>query len=132
MNDSPQLERKEEDRCCCPVCGYPTLSERGGYDICALCNWEDELVAGIDSTTGPNGEYTVRQARENFRKHLTMYSPGDEPRFTETRAANHLKRVFMALIDAYRVERGSGTLTFHRNARARVLWKGARFVQRYL
>lgn len=87
-------------------------------------------MADIDATTGPNGDYTIPQARENFREHLTMYSPGDEPRFTETRATNHLKRVFMALIDAYRVERGPGPLTFHRNARARVLWKGAQFVHR--
>ncbi|TAJ10448.1 hypothetical protein DMA11_19070 [Marinilabiliaceae bacterium JC017] len=26
----------------CPGCGYPTLSERGGYEICSVCNWEDD------------------------------------------------------------------------------------------
>jgi uncharacterized Zn finger protein (UPF0148 family) len=132
MDESPRTERKEGDAYCCPVCGYPTLSERGGYDICALCNWEDELVDDVDTATGPNRDYTIREARENFRQHLTMYRAGDEPRFTETRGTDHLKKVFMALIDAYRVERGSGSLSFHRNARARVLWKGARFVHRYL
>src|SRR5690349_20522066 len=125
MELSPRITKREEDACCCPVCGYPTLSERGGYEICVLCNWEDELVGNVEATTGPNRDYTIREARANFQQYLTMYRPSDEPRFSETRATNHLKRVFMALIDAYRVERGAGPLSFHRNARARVLWKGA-------
>ncbi|WP_198674015.1 CPCC family cysteine-rich protein [Chitinophaga alhagiae] len=26
----------------CPCCGYITLSERGGYEICPICFWEDD------------------------------------------------------------------------------------------
>jgi hypothetical protein len=26
----------------CPCCGHVTLSERGGYEICAECGWEDD------------------------------------------------------------------------------------------
>lgn len=26
----------------CPGCGYPTLGERAGYEICSVCNWEDD------------------------------------------------------------------------------------------
>ncbi|MFH1721766.1 MAG: CPCC family cysteine-rich protein [Candidatus Altiarchaeota archaeon] len=26
----------------CPSCGYPTLGERDGYEICILCGWEDD------------------------------------------------------------------------------------------
>ena len=26
----------------CPCCGYKTLNEKGGYDICPICFWEDE------------------------------------------------------------------------------------------
>jgi hypothetical protein len=26
----------------CPCCGFPTLDERGGNDICELFNWEDD------------------------------------------------------------------------------------------
>ena len=53
----------------CPCCGYPMLSERGGYEICRLCNWEDD---GQDDPHadevwgGPNGEYSLSQARTNF------------------------------------------------------------------
>lgn len=31
----PHLEK-------CPCCGYQTLPERGAYDICAVCQWEDD------------------------------------------------------------------------------------------
>ncbi|MEA3320951.1 MAG: CPCC family cysteine-rich protein [Bacillota bacterium] len=26
----------------CPCCGYPPLEERGNFEICILCNWEDD------------------------------------------------------------------------------------------
>lgn len=25
----------------CPVCGFPTLDERGVYEVCGVCLWED-------------------------------------------------------------------------------------------
>lgn len=56
----------------CPCCGYPTLEARGGYDICLVCWWEDD---GQDDPRadevwgGPNGEYSLSAARENFRAH---------------------------------------------------------------
>ena len=64
----------------CPCCGYPTLDERGGYEICPLCNWEDE---GQDDPHadevwgGPNGRYSLTEARENFKKSLIMFGDND-------------------------------------------------------
>src|ERR1700736_2803504 len=29
-------------RATCPCCGYPMLDGRAGYDICPLCDWEDD------------------------------------------------------------------------------------------
>jgi hypothetical protein len=29
-------------RLSCPCCGYPTLGASGAYEICFLCNWEDD------------------------------------------------------------------------------------------
>ena len=26
----------------CPCCGEKTLEEQGAYDICEVCNWEDD------------------------------------------------------------------------------------------
>jgi hypothetical protein len=69
---------KNISRVSCPCCGYPTLGERAMYDICDLCDWEDDgqddenasIVSG-----GPNSGYSLEQARINFQKYKTMYSP---------------------------------------------------------
>ncbi|MBO1001029.1 hypothetical protein IOC57_25315 [Bacillus sp. SD075] len=60
----------------CPCCGFPTLDERGGYDICELCNWEDDGQDDLYADEvwgGPNGDYSLTEARRNFNKHLIMY-----------------------------------------------------------
>ena len=101
----------------CPVCEYPTIGERGGFFICPICDWEDDGGDNLDGY-GANGDYTMREARQNFRAHHTMYRPNSTG--SDIDGWNiHLKRVYMALIDAYRIER----ITSPR--RARVLWKGA-------
>lgn len=46
----------------CPCCGFPTLEELRGYEICELCDWEDD---GQDDPYanqvlgGPNGDYSL-------------------------------------------------------------------------
>ena len=68
--------RKDGIRFPCPCCGYLTLPERGVYEICILCNWEDD---GQDDPLanevwgGPNGEYSLAEARRNFGLFLIMY-----------------------------------------------------------
>jgi len=60
----------------CPCCGYPTLEERQSWEICCLCDWEDD---GQDDPYadqvwgGPNQDYSLTQARQNFRNHYSMY-----------------------------------------------------------
>lgn len=53
----------------CPCCDYVTLSERGSYDICPVCFWEDDGqdVDQLDVFSGPN-HMTLRQGRANFAK----------------------------------------------------------------
>lgn len=34
----------------CPCCGYLTLDERGGYEICSVCFW-DRKTTGRTTTT---------------------------------------------------------------------------------
>lgn len=54
----------------CPCCGYRTLPERGGYDICPVCYWEDD---GQDDPVadevwgGPNYTLSLTQARATYR-----------------------------------------------------------------
>jgi len=53
----------------CPCCGYLTLGERGGYDICVVCFWEDDGQDDPDADAvwgGPNGSLSLTAARANF------------------------------------------------------------------
>lgn len=51
----------------CPCCGYRTLGERGVYEICKVCFWEDDGTLGPDVGSSPN-RMTLRAAQENFRR----------------------------------------------------------------
>jgi hypothetical protein len=53
----------------CPCCGYLTLAERGLYEICPVCFWEDDGQDDRDADRvrgGPNGRLSLTQARRNF------------------------------------------------------------------
>ena len=52
----------------CPCCDYFTLSDRGEYDICPVCFWEDSGwdVDSPDQYSGPN-HMTLREGRRNFQ-----------------------------------------------------------------
>ncbi len=71
----------------CPCCNFPTLLERNNYEICLLCNWEDDgqddhnadIILG-----GPNQSYSLTEARENFKKYLTSYRTSDKQHFERT------------------------------------------------
>ena len=66
-NNDSQLDGKSY---ACPCCRFLTLLERGGFEICPICFWEDDgqddanadLVRG-----GPNGRLSLTQARKNFK-----------------------------------------------------------------
>jgi hypothetical protein len=54
----------------CPCCGYKTLDDRGGFDICSVCFWEDDGQDDHDADIvrgGPNGALSLSQARANFQ-----------------------------------------------------------------
>ncbi|WP_407652537.1 CPCC family cysteine-rich protein [Amycolatopsis cynarae] len=56
----------------CPCCGYLTLRTRGGFEICAVCFWEDDGQGDHDSAQvrgGPNGFLSLDQARRNFTRY---------------------------------------------------------------
>ncbi|MFF4509354.1 CPCC family cysteine-rich protein [Streptomyces sp. NPDC001401] len=53
----------------CPCCGYLTLAERGLYEICPVCFWEDDGQDDHDADRvrgGPNGRLSLTEARQNF------------------------------------------------------------------
>lgn len=69
----------------CPGCGFPMLAERNEFNICGLCNWEDDgqdddansilsvlHEQGI-SLTGPNGNLSLKENRINIGRMLESY-----------------------------------------------------------
>ena len=72
-----------QSRALCPCCGYLTLDSRADYEVCELCNWEDD---GQDDESadevwgGPNSDYSLSEARANFLKYRVMYAPGRDQR----------------------------------------------------
>ncbi len=57
----------------CPCCGNYTLDERGKYEICPVCFWEDDnakKVYGQPAPERPEGPNHVQlsQARENYQR----------------------------------------------------------------
>ena len=51
--------------------GYLHRHERGGFDICKVCFWEDDGQDEADAQTvrgGPNGSLSLSEARHNFLK----------------------------------------------------------------
>lgn len=101
---SDQVDYKEVSFTC-PCCSYPTLSEPGGYNICLLCNWEDD---GQDDPyadevwPGPNKGYSLTQARDNFKKYWIMYSPDRDPRISapDSDLQRTIKQQIMDAFDA--------------------------------
>lgn len=53
----------------CPCCDYFTLTNRGDYEICVICFWEDDGLDLTELTThsGPN-HITLEEGRFNFLK----------------------------------------------------------------
>ncbi len=49
----------------CPCCGYRTIEVRGDYEICPVCNWEDDGNRDPHRHSSANG-LTLGQARRNF------------------------------------------------------------------
>lgn len=55
----------------CPCCGHRTLAERGMYEICGECGWEDDGQDDHDAHVvrgGPNGPQSLADARAEYAR----------------------------------------------------------------
>lgn len=53
----------------CPCCGHRTLPERGSYELCSECGWEDDGQDDHDADAvrgGPNGPQSLSEARDEY------------------------------------------------------------------
>lgn len=86
-------------KCTCPGCGYPTLPERGAYEICKVCNWEDDGQddENCDEIWGaPNGGISLTQNRLTTLKELT-----EEARKAGRTLSDDPKHVYRALFENF-------------------------------
>jgi len=57
----------------CPGCGFPTLSKRGSFKICSVCNWQDDNQDNENADEiwgGPNYELSLTEKRLNIGRQL--------------------------------------------------------------
>jgi hypothetical protein len=53
----------------CPCCRFRTLTEKGAFEMCPVCYWEDDGQDDADAEVvrgGPNGSLSLSEARNNF------------------------------------------------------------------
>lgn len=101
----------------CPCCGLPSLEEPPGcFDVCQICFWEDDGQSDADAdrpNDGPNGDYTLTNARVNFRDHGHMYDAGKGIPDAENPSSQRRALVAYAL-DVVRGERELSTDVLHK------------------
>lgn len=59
-----QIDGAPEPMYACPCCGYYSLGSEGGYEICAVCFWEDDGERDPEQVSGPNHQ-TLAAGRQN-------------------------------------------------------------------
>ncbi|MBU1036601.1 hypothetical protein KKF32_01020 [Patescibacteria group bacterium] len=62
-----QIKRLREGEVSCFCCGYKTLFQRGGYEICPVCFWEDDSL-DEHGFSGANG-MSLGEGQKNYRKY---------------------------------------------------------------
>lgn len=100
-NSNQKINHKKFDNSfLCPCCYLPTLSERESYEICPLCNWEDDGQDNYNADIilgGPNSNYSLTEARQNFIIYLTSYRPSDKHHFDRTTVKKVLGKIILDL-----------------------------------
>ena len=70
LDESSVVQGPEpERRFTCPCCRYVTLSQRGGFEVCPVCFWEDDGQDDHDAAVvrgGPNAALSLEEARRNY------------------------------------------------------------------
>ncbi|MGB1016161.1 MAG: CPCC family cysteine-rich protein, partial [Nannocystaceae bacterium] len=57
----------------CPCCGLPTIEERGNYELCMICLWEDGPGERDPRQACPPNYISLEQARIEVAAHLEEY-----------------------------------------------------------
>lgn len=64
---NPQIVGEHEPMHVCPCCGYMTLADRGEYEVCPACFWEDDGTDDPNQYSLPN-RLKLAEGQANFRR----------------------------------------------------------------
>jgi hypothetical protein len=95
----------------CPCCGYRTIGERGNYDICKVCWWEDDGQDNRHSEQvmgGPNYGISLVMGRYNYLVY-GLYDPKRTDLMEKKAEEREYKRgrIFEIIDNEYLVEKGT-------------------------
>lgn len=79
----------------CPCCGYATLNEVAGFEICRLCRWEDDGQddpQADEAWGGPNAG-SLSEARANYL--VFLESDANAPNLQRPQPSDVLLRQFV-------------------------------------
>ncbi len=71
LSKKVQVEGKKEILFACPCCLYQTIKERGRYEICPVCFWEDDGNNEINRYSSVNN-MTLLKGKDNFKKYACV------------------------------------------------------------
>lgn len=81
----------------CACCEYPTLTEKGMFEICSLCQWEDDGF-NTDGAMGPN-HMPLPYAKQNFQAHLDKYDATDQRHLSQNKES--VRKLKLDIIQLY-------------------------------
>lgn len=95
----------------CPCCGYRTIGERGNYDICKVCWWEDDGQDNQHSEQimgGPNYGISLVMGRYNYLFY-GLYAPKRTDLMELKAEENEFEkgRLFEIVDNEYLIEKGT-------------------------
>ncbi len=61
------IEGEQEYLNPCPCCGYATIHNPGSYEICPVCDWENDSVRLLEQHSGPN-HMTLSEGRAMYQQ----------------------------------------------------------------
>jgi hypothetical protein len=123
---------------CCPCCYLPTLKSRQDFNICILCDWEDDGQDDHNADKvlgGPNRDYSLTEARQNFQQYFTMYRPADAYDFSRTtekpnpgsKSAYDLAKIKKEIIERYNL-----LMSIDEPVEKKAIWKEIEVLQKKL
>jgi len=95
----------------CPCCGFKTIGERGNYEICTVCWWEDDGQDNQHSNKvmgGPNYGISLVMGRYNYLIY-GLYDPKRTDLMEKKAEQNEytLGRIFEIIDNEFLVEKGT-------------------------